>query len=78
MLALRYGLSAAARWDISSGGGGDQPTDPYPPGMDERIHHIFNPEGGESDMTVQIYYIQPAAALIAGILILIMPRLLNL
>ncbi len=34
-------------------------------------------KGGESHMTMQIHHLQPIVALIGGILILIMPRLLN-
>jgi hypothetical protein len=34
-------------------------------------------QGGEIIMTISVYHLQPIAALIAGILILVMPRLLN-
>jgi hypothetical protein len=34
-------------------------------------------EGGEIDMSIGVYDLQPIAALIAGILILFMPKILN-
>jgi hypothetical protein len=34
-------------------------------------------KGGETYMSFSIYHVQPVAALIAGILILFMPKLLN-
>jgi hypothetical protein len=34
-------------------------------------------QGKEIDMTISVMHLQPIAALIAGILILVMPRLLN-
>jgi hypothetical protein len=34
-------------------------------------------KGGEIDMTISVSHLQPVAALIAGVLILVIPRLLN-
>ena len=34
-------------------------------------------KGGEIDMIISVSHLQPVAALIAGILILVIPRLLN-
>jgi hypothetical protein len=39
------------------------------------FHSLFNPT--EPEMTITIGHLQPIIALIAGVLILIMPRLLN-
>jgi hypothetical protein len=40
--------------------------------------HIHYPPSGESIMVIGIAHLQPIIAIIAGILILIIPRLLNI
>ena len=42
------------------------------------MRHMLNPCYGAQSMTLNVIYLQPLVALIAGILILIMPRLLNI
>jgi hypothetical protein len=43
----------------------------------ERTKGCSKAKGGESNMSIHVYPLQPMAALIAGILILIRPKLLN-